>query len=369
MMFNSLEEKFSSQARELKHPSVHLPGKLGWECPSNIALIKYWGKKQFQQPLNPSVSMTLQQSKTVISVGYYYQRKLKKMELSYSFENKQNPTFEDRYQQYLQHVSKYLPFLEHTELVIESNNTFPHSAGIASSASSFGALALALCDMERSLFGNLAEDFDFYEKASFLARLGSGSACRSVFGGFSLWGRTEVLMSSTDEAAISLNFIIHPAFKDYCDSILIIDSGKKEVSSSAGHRMMEHHPFAAARVAQVHENLKKILISLQTGKEHSFTALIEAEALTLHAMMLTSQPGYILLKPNSLEVIDRVRQFRNATGLPLCFTLDAGANVHLLYPARLVSEIKPFIEGQLSGLCQDGNIIHDSIGTGPVKFL
>ena len=369
MMFNSLEEKFISQAHELLHPAVHLPGQSGWECPSNIALIKYWGKKPFQLPLNPSVSMTLKHSKTVISVDYFYQRKLKEMSFSYFFEDKQHPTFEDRYRQYLEHVSKYLPFLNHIELVIKSRNTFPHSAGIASSASSFGALALALCDIERSLFGTLAEDYDFMEKASFLARLGSGSACRSVYGGFSLWGRTEDLMVSTDEAAISLNFIIHPVFTDYCDSILIIDSGKKEVSSSSGHRMMEHHPFASARIARVHDNLKRMLISLQTGKEQKFSTLVEEEALTLHAMMLTSQPGYILLKPNSLEVIDRIRQFRITTGMPVGFTLDAGANVHLLFPARLISEIKPFIEGQLSGFCQEGKVIHDTIGTGPVKIL
>jgi diphosphomevalonate decarboxylase len=369
MMYNSLEAKFIVQSHELLHPAVYLPGQSGWECPSNIALIKYWGKKQFQQPLNPSVSMTLQQSRTVISVDYFHKQKSKKMSLSYFFDDEQHPTFEDRYRQYLQNVSKYLPFLNHTELVIKSHNTFPHSAGIASSASSFGALALALCDMERSLFGTLADDSDFIEKASFLARLGSGSACRSVYGGFSLWGTTEDLMSSTDEAAISLNFILHPVFTNYCDSILLIDSGKKAVSSSAGHRLMEHHPFAAARIAQVHDNLKKMLVSLQTGKEQIFSALVEEEALTLHAMMLTSQPGFILLKPNSLEVIDRIRQFRNTTGMPVSFTLDAGANVHLLYPARLLSEIKPFIENQLAGFCQEGKIIHDTIGMGPVKFL
>lgn len=369
IMFNSLEDKFFVQARELFHPAVHLPGQLGWECPSNIALIKYWGKKQFQQPLNPSVSMTLQQSRTIISVDYHYQRKLKKMSLSYLFEDKINSTFEDRYRQYLQHVSKYLPFLNQTELVIKSQNTFPHSAGIASSASSFGALALALCDMERNMFGTLAEESDLIEKASFLSRLGSGSACRSVFGGFSLWGKIDDIMASTNEAAISLNFIIHPKFANYCDSILVIDSGNKAVSSSSGHRLMEHHPFVTSRVAQVNENLKKLLVSLQTGNEQAFSSLVEEEALTLHAMMLTSQPGYILLRPNSLEVIDRIRQFRQTTGLPVSFTLDAGPNVHILYPYRLISEVKPFIERQLADFCQGGHIIHDTIGIGPVKFL
>jgi diphosphomevalonate decarboxylase len=313
--------------------------------------------------------MTLQNARTLITVEYFYQRKTKEMSLSYYFEDKSNPIFEDRYRQYLVHVTKYLPFLNHTELVIKSHNTFPHSAGIASSASSFGALALALCDVERNLFGTLTEDADFLEKASFLARLGSGSACRSVYGGFSLWGKTGDILASTNEAAIPLNQVIHPVFTDYCDSILVIDSGKKEVSSSAGHRLMEHHPYSAARVSQVHQNLKKMLDTLQAGNEQAFSALVEEEALSLHAMMLTSQPGYILLKPNSLEAIDRLRKFRNSAGLPVSFTLDAGANVHVLYPNRLVSEIKPFIVSHLAGLCQDGNIIHDKIGRGPVKIL
>jgi len=368
-MFNSLEDKFINQARELKRPPDHIPGKTGWECPSNIALVKYWGKKQFQQPLNPSVSMTLQQSRTVISVDYLYQPGPEKLSLSYFFEDQPHSTFEDRYLQYLQHVSKYLPFLQHTELIIKSHNTFPHSAGIASSASSFGALALALCDMERNLFGTLTEESDFIEKASFLARLGSGSACRSVYGGFSLWGKTDAFPASTNEAAISLNSVIHPAFRDYCDSILVIDTGEKSVSSSAGHRLMEHHPFAAARVIQVQANLRKMLIFLQTGNEQAFSALVEEEAFTLHAMMLTSRPGYVLLKPNSLEVIDRIRQFRNNSGLPVILTMDAGANVHILYPARLNNQIKPFMEGQLAEFCQGGKIIHDAIGMGPVKFL
>jgi diphosphomevalonate decarboxylase len=119
----------------------------------------------------------------------------------------------------------------------------------------------------------------------------------------------------------------------------------------------------------VQDNLKKMLVSLQYGKEKSFSALVEEEALTLHALMLTSRPGYILLKPNSLEVIDLIRKFRHTSGLPVSFTLDAGANVHLLYPDRLSGEVRPFIADQLSSFCLDGKIIHDAIGTGPVKFL
>jgi diphosphomevalonate decarboxylase len=313
--------------------------------------------------------MTLDQSKTIISVNYSYRQKQKKTGLSYFFEDIQNPAFEDRFYQYLQLAAKYLPFLNHTDLEIRSQNTFPHSAGIASSASSFGALALALCDMERKMFGTLIDEPDFFEKASFLARLGSGSACRSVYAGYSLWGSTGDILASTNEAAISLNFIIHPHFTNYCDSILVIDSGKKEISSPEGHRLMEHHLFASARVMQAQENLKKMLTFLQSGKELALSDLVEEEALTLHAMMMTSRPGYILLKPNSLEVIDRIRQFRKVTGLPVCFTLDAGANVHVLYPARLTSEIRLFIENRLADFCQERIVIHDSIGAGPKKIF
>jgi diphosphomevalonate decarboxylase len=367
-MNNSSEARYLEQAAEINQTSLHLPGRVAWECPSNIALVKYWGKKPVQKPLNPSISMTLQHAKTSLSIEYTIDHDRNQVTLSYFFEDQPLPLFKDRYLQYLQHIARYMPFLNHAELVIRTRNTFPHSAGIASSASSFGALALAVCDMEHHLFGTLDDEREFTEKASFLARLGSGSACRSVYGGFSLWGRTESVAASDNEMATSLKSLVHPVFLDYCDCILVIHTGEKSVSSSAGHRLMEHHAYAAARVAQANENLENMLVALQEGDESGFAALVEEEALTLHAMMFTSRPGYILLKPNSLEVMHRIMHLRGSGGWPVSFSLDAGANVHLIYPARLTEQIRSFIGSELTPYCVEGLILSDRVGEGPVKI-
>jgi diphosphomevalonate decarboxylase len=367
-MFSSWDEKYMHDSAWLSKFPDRSAGSIAWECPSNIAVIKYWGKKAHQQPLNPSVSFALRQAKTNLKVEYSADCARKGLSLEYFFEDQPGKLFEDRFYKYLVQITPYMPFLNQSSLVIRAGNTFPHSAGIASSASSFGALALSLCSIEQKLFGTLSAEHEFVRKASFLARLGSGSACRSVYGGFSLWGRTPAFEPSSDEMAMPMNYLIHPVFRDYCDTILLIHTGEKEVSSSAGHLLMEQHPFYAGRILQANGNLEKMLVVLKNGDEYGFATLVEEEALTLHAMMMTSRPGYILLKPASLEVIGRIRQFRISTGLPVCFTLDAGANIHVLYPSGIREQVRGFIEAELLAFCDRGRIMHDNLGNGPVKI-
>jgi diphosphomevalonate decarboxylase len=367
-MQSTWQDKYLHDAGGISDLPDHVSGETSWDCPSNIAVLKYWGKKGLQQPLNPSLSFSLEESKTHVDVSYSVNRDQKGLSLAFFFDDKPNQLFEDRFLRYLHQIIPYMPFLDQTEMVIRASNTFPHSAGIASSASSFGALALSLCSIENKAFGTLAGEQEFISKASFLARLGSGSACRSVFGGFSLWGHTGAVNQSSDEKAISLGPLVDPVFSDYCDSIMVIQAGRKEISSSAGHQLMEHHPFNSARMVQANENLEKMIVALKTGDESVFADLVEEEALTLHAMMMTSRPGYILLKPASLEVISRIRQFRISTGLPVSFTMDAGANIHILYPARIRIPVVQFIETELAGFCEQRRVIHDRVGKGPVHL-
>ena len=103
------------------------------------------------------------------------------------------------------------------------------------------------------------------------------------------------------------------------------------MSSTLGHNLMFNHPYASQRFSQAHENITILKAIFKSGNLSDFIALVESEALTLHAMMMTSYPYFILMKPNTLAVINKVWEFRNQTGLNLCFTLDAGANIHLLY--------------------------------------
>jgi diphosphomevalonate decarboxylase len=288
--------------------------------------------------------------------------------LEFYFDGKSNSFFEERFRKYLDQISAYMPFIRHLEMNIQTQSTFPHSSGIASSASSFGAFALALCSTEQLIFGTLSDESTFFTKASFLARLGSGSAARSIYGGYAVWGHTRFLENSTDETAIPINVLVHPVFQHYYDSILIIDPGKKEVSSSEGHNLMNNHPYKLSRVYQANENTGKLLAILTGGDEESFVNVVEEEALSLHALMFSSHPGYILLRPNTLEAIERIRFFRKQTGLPVCFTLDAGANIHVLYPGKILNQIRSFIESELKSFCDRERIIHDSIGNGPHKL-
>src|SRR5690606_30712639 len=125
---------------------------------------------------------------------------------------------------------------------------------------------------------------------------------------------------------------VNEVFRNYQDTILLVDKGEKQVSSTVGHDLMHGHPFAQQRFAQAHENLSAIKKALTDGDIDSFIKIVESEALTLHSMMMTSMPYFILMKPNTLEIINRIWKYRAATGITVCFTLDAGANVHVLYP-------------------------------------
>ena len=362
-----LERRYLSEAVNQLVPRSGLSGQVTWECPSNIALIKYWGKRQGQLPANPSLSFNLTHCVTRMAVEYELSPD-QDFSLDFLFHQHPDPVFTERLTRYLQQVSQYLPFLRNMRLIVRSWNTFPHAAGIASSASSFAALALVLCSIEQAVATNLPHTDDFYRKASFLARLGSGSAARSVYGGTALWGHTAEFEGSSDEAALSVSDFVHAVFRDYRDSILVVHAGQKEVSSSAGHLLMDKHPFARARALQAGYNLSLLLKVLHRGDQDEFTQIIEQEALTLHALMLSSSPGIVLIRPNTLEIISKVRIFRKETGIPVGFTLDAGANVHVLYAAASQAIVQEFIHDHLRQYCENGQVIHDQVGGAPVKI-
>jgi len=346
------------------------PGKSGqmeWECPSNIALVKYWGKKQGQLPINPSLSATLSESVSRVELDYEYHPD-QGFNLEFQFNEEPNKEFGKRIATYIDKISPFMPTLKHVRLRIKSTNTFPHSTGIASSASSFGALALSLCSMENEIEGSMVNKSTFYNKASSLARLGSGSACRSIYGGYVLWGYLENFPGSNDNAALPVGIDeINPEFVNLRDSILVVHSGTKQVSSSAGHDLMRDHPYAPARIDQARNNLRRLLTALSNGNMMEFIEIIENEALTIHAMMMTSSPGYLLFMPGTLAIIEKVKEFRLETGLPAGFTLDAGPNLHLIYPGSCEKEIRTFIEAELLQHCENGMVIHDHVGEGPVR--
>lgn len=338
-------------------------GRVCWQSPSNIALVKYWGKKENQIPANPSISFTLDSCRTITSLHFQSREKSDAFEFDLFFEGERKDSFRPKIEKFFERVVKYLPFLKEYSFIIETSNSFPHSSGIASSASGMSALALCLMSLERQLHPSMTDVY-FSQKASFLARLGSGSACRSIEGGLVVWGEHGGIPGSSELYGVKYPHQVHENFRNYQDTILLVDKGEKQVSSTLGHDLMRGHPFAQRRFQQAHENLDILKSVFATGDLPTFINTVESEALTLHAMMMTSQPYFLLMKPNTLEIINRVFDFRNRSGMHLCFTLDAGANVHLLYPEKEKKETREFIESELIQYCQNGQYIADRVGAG-----
>jgi diphosphomevalonate decarboxylase len=359
---------------DYKNPNLILetadlePGEITWRSPSNLAIVKYWGKYGTQMPKNPSLSLTLSSSFTETLLEYRPRETTETgISLEFFFHEEPNEPFRAKLVKYLESVTDIFPFLRQLDLTIYSGNSFPHSAGIASSASAMSALALCLTSLEHELFETLDDDAAFDRKASYVARLGSGSACRSIFAKAALWGETGDVKGSSDLFAVPMSEQLHAVFADMHDDILLASTSTKSVSSRAGHGLMETHPFAEARYADAKRNLNRLIPALRSGDLEEFGRIAENEALTLHGLMMSSNPSYILLKPNTLEMIERLRQYREETNNPVYFSLDAGPNLHLLYPANIIHEVRGFIEEELKPLCEDETYLQDWAGDGPVQ--
>lgn len=334
--------------------------EIAWKSPSNIALIKYWGKYDVQIPANPSISFTLSEAATTTALRY----KEGTGQIKVLLNGEETPSFLPKIESFLERSVDFFPFAKEMDFEIDTSNSFPHSSGIASSASGMSALALCMMSVKQELGLPIA---NFFEDASNAARLGSGSGSRSLYGPLAAWGEHAEIEGSSNEFAVAFSDV-DDVFKSFQDTILLIDKGEKTVSSTAGHGLMIDHPYAAARFEQAHENLSALLTAMLVGDLERFGAIVESEALTLHAMMMTSMPYFILMKPNTLKVINRIWEFRKETGHPLYFTLDAGANVHVLYPESYKDIIMSFIESDLKTFCKDDSYLCDAVGSGPIQL-
>ncbi|MFY9241815.1 MAG: diphosphomevalonate decarboxylase [Polaribacter sp.] len=341
-----------------------------WQTPSNIALIKYWGKSNPQIPKNASISFTLNNCHTITTINF--ERKLHSELVSEShqnidfdllFEGKPKEEFKPKIAEFFKRVQEYCPYIFNYKMIINSENSFPHSSGIASSASGLSAIAMCLMSLEKEINVDLSQEF-INKKASFLARLGSGSASRSIEGPLVVWGNHPEIEGSSDLFGVQFPHKVNAIFENYQDVILLVDKGEKQVSSTIGHNLMINHPYAENRFTQANENLTKMSKILQHGNIKEFINLVEREALTLHAMMMTSNPYFILMKPNTLEIINKIWEYRQEKNSNICFTLDAGANVHVLFPENEKENVLQFIDSELSIFCQKKQYICDNIGLG-----
>lgn len=333
-------------------------GEVSHKCPSNIALVKYWGKYENQIPANPSLSYTLTNSFTETKIEF---NKSDKFKVEVYLDGRFQESFTEKIKKYFLSLKKYLLFIDQYHYKIYTENNFPHSSGIASSASGFGALAKCLIEMSKILSDDkLSEEFKL-KKTSFIARLGSGSACRSLYNGLVLWGEHPDIIESSNLYAVPYPLEINSVFETFIDTVLLLDEGVKEVSSSVGHQLMNEHPYASVRFNEATKNITKLISILKEGDLESFGYIVENEALSLHSMMMTSKPSFILLKPATLLVIDKIWKFRKNCNAHLYFSIDAGANIHLLYPEKDKGIVSSFIQNDLIKFTENGNLISNQI--------
>jgi diphosphomevalonate decarboxylase len=262
-----------------------------WRSPSNIALVKYWGKKPvgIQLPANASISFTLNNcyTETILEA-----KPSDTPAISLWLDDKEKPSFIPKIKTFIDRLGDDFAFLKNWDLQLHTHNSFPHSSGIASSASAMSALALCFYDLKQQINGRSLHLAESISEISNMARLGSGSACRSLFPQAAIWGAHDAVDSSSDLHAIPFQEL-HPVFQNFRDTILIVEEGSKQVSSTVGHDLLSGHPFAESRYLQAQNHLVQMMDALKTGDLETFRIITEAEAMSLHAMMMTSNPWFI----------------------------------------------------------------------------
>jgi diphosphomevalonate decarboxylase len=279
---------------------------------ANIAFIKYWGRRDetLRLPLNSSISMNMDNATTTTTVAFDPSLTSDQVTIQ------DVPTTVQaarRVSAHLDHI-RALAGIE-TRARVESRNSFPMGAGIASSASAFAALTVAGC---------AAVGLHLDERAlTVLARQGSGSACRSIPAGFVEWHAGQTSGESFAEP------IAPPDHWDIRDLVVIVQTGHKSVGSSKGNELVHTSPFAAARLAEANRALPLIRAAILARDFATFGAETEQEAIRMHAVAMTSRPSLLYWSPATVRVMEQVRAWR-ATGRGVYFTIDAGANVHVL---------------------------------------
>lgn len=287
---------------------------------SNIAFIKYWGQEDAERnlPLNTSLSMTVDGLETRTTVLFEAERS--RDEVRIGGERPEGPA--------RRRVVEHLDRLRSEAGVdaaarVESENNFPASAGLASSASGFAALTVAAA---RAL--GLSSDPVQHSR---WARYGSGSAARSCFGGFVEW-------TTGDDRSSHARQLAGPDHWDLRDVVLLVDRDPKDVGSSQGHGLAETSPMLEGRLDAVEEWIPEVREGIRKRDLPRAGRAIEADALAMHAVMMTSSPSLLYWSPGTVAAMEAVRAWREE-GLEAYFTIDAGPNVHVICEAETAEKV------------------------------
>jgi diphosphomevalonate decarboxylase len=297
----------------------------------NIAFIKYWGNCEAEAriPANGSISMNLGGLKTRTTVTF--DTFLDSDDLTLNGEPAGGAAL-GRVSEFLNRVRR-MAGINHFAHV-ESENNFPMGAGIASSASAFAALALA---------ASKAAGLELDEATlSRLARTGSGSACRSIPGGFVEWLADGC---DPDSGAVS---IAPPAHWDLRDCVAIVSQEHKPTGSTEGHALAHTSPLQVARVDGAPQRLEQCRNAILARDFEAFAEVTELDNNLMHAVMMTSSPQLLYWQPTTIAIMHAVQNWR-ATGIAACYTVDAGPNVHVICERAYQEQVEAQLR-QISGV-------------------
>ncbi len=322
--------------------------KITVKAGSDIALIKYWGKKDkiLRLPANGSISMILDSLFSTTTVEFSLSLSADEVLIAGEVE-------EGESSRVVKHLDRIRSLAKSNGLIdkdifakVVSENNFPKSTGLSSSSSGFAALTIAA---SKAIGLNLSE-----KELSILARQGSGSACRCVCGGFVEWLDGETSSESYAQSFAGPNdFLIR-------DLVTIVSEDKKNLSSTQGHDLAETSPFFAARQQKISAKLDAVKKAIFSNDFITLGELVEAEALEFHSILLTSSPTILLFYPGTIEVMQLVRSLRSS-GVPVYFTINTGFNVHVL----TLPEYEDQVLMALKKLPSVQKIIASSVGLKP----
>lgn len=296
-------------------------------APANIAFIKYWGKKdeELRLPMNSSISMNLSDAYTITTVEFFKDVFTDEVvfldDLQYKMQHvHENVLLPGRQKKERQRVVDFLDRLRakvgvKLKAKVFTKNNFPKSSGVASSASGFAALTLAAAS---ALELNLTE-----KELTILARIGSGSACRSIPDGFVIWEE-----GKSSETSYSRS--LYPAdYWDLRDILIIVKNPVKKIPTTVGMEAVKTSPFFTSRLLSLPLRMKKVMAALKSKDFGLLGQTLEEECVNMHAVMMTQSPPLFYWNTVTLEIIKTVQQWRDE-GVEVYFTIDAGPNVHLI---------------------------------------
>ena len=329
------------------------------EAPSNIAFLKYWGKEdsESQWPWNDSLSMTL--SHCMTRTQSLIRSDLQDFLISFDGHVLNSGPKKEKIHRYLSFLKDKFHFDSFLEL--ETENNFPTGSGVASSASGFAALTLSALAAwtDSDSFEELERKGFSLEKLAFLSRLGSGSSCRSFFGGYVVWEKGE---TSQKQA-------VKPFLSGYdwklSDTVVILSEDEKKLSSSEAHKRVPTSPLFKVRLSNMKEKLRSFQSALSKRKMERLGALLEKEALEIHNLIMTAEKPFSYLSDATLEFLCWLRKMREEEGVKAYFTIDAGPNVHVITQEEDTLRFRSLLRKSFPEL----KFISDEVGSGPKLYV